>query len=83
MSQINLGDRVKDRITGYQGIVVAITYWLNKCTRITVQSEKLKDEKPVDSSTFDDTDVVFVNHGLNVPAKRKTGGPGRAADPAR
>ena len=42
---IHLGDRVKDKLTGFSGVVVAITEWLNGCTRMAVQPEKLVEGK--------------------------------------
>lgn len=58
---IELGDRVRDRITGYEGIVIAETNWLNMCTRYTVQGESLKDSgKPVESMSFDDRDLELL-----------------------
>jgi len=41
---IELGDRVKHKITGFKGVVVAVTQWLNGCVRLNVQPEKLKKE---------------------------------------
>lgn len=52
---VNLGDRVKDRISGFQGIAVARTEWLYGCVRITIQPEKsAKDGKPLENNTFDE-----------------------------
>lgn len=73
---IELGDKVKDTITGYKGIVVAFTTWLNKCRRLTVQSEELKDGKPIDAHVFDIEQLELVKKGKQ-PAKAFTGG-GRA-----
>ena len=28
---VNLGDKVRDRVTAYTGIAIAITDWLNGC----------------------------------------------------
>jgi hypothetical protein len=44
---IQPGDKVKDKISGYFGIVIAKTEWLNKCVRVTVASQKLEDGKPL------------------------------------
>lgn len=55
MSKINLGDKVKDTITGFTGIAVAKTLWINGCTRINVQPEGLnKDGKAFEPDTFDE-----------------------------
>jgi len=51
---IKPGDRVKDLITNFEGIVVCRTEWLNKCVRICVQPEQLHDGKPIDGQTFDE-----------------------------
>lgn len=70
---IKLGDEVCDRITGFTGIVEAITDWRNGCRRITIQPRTLKDGKPVEGHTFDVMDVELVKSDP-APA-RKTGGP--------
>jgi len=57
---IKLGDKVRDTITGFTGVVVGITNWLNGCTRYGIQHEKLKDGKPLDIEWFDDSQVVSV-----------------------
>ena len=53
----NLGDEVKDTITGFKGIVVARTEWLNGCARVTVQPqskamERRSNRKPSTSSNL-------------------------------
>ena len=81
-----LGDKAKDDITGYQGVIVAITEWLNGCRRTTIQTSEMVEGKPVESQTFDAEQVSRV--GRNPPAKReqsRTGGPSitpmRSPDP--
>ncbi len=75
------GDKVKDRITGYTGIVVATTTWINGCHRYVIQAQELKDGKPVDSHTFDEQELQLVQaNALNLQQKpaepvSKTGGP--------
>lgn len=34
MSKVELGDIAKDEVSGFQGVVVAVTNWLNGCNRI-------------------------------------------------
>lgn len=55
-----LGDVVRCRITGYQGVVLARTDWMNNCPRLTVQAREVKDGKPVDACAFDEPDLDFV-----------------------
>jgi hypothetical protein len=72
---ICLGDKVKDSITGFQGIVVAITNWINGCTRCGVQSQNL-DEKglPSEAQWFDEPQLcVIVEQEVKIGNKK--GGP--------
>ncbi len=60
-TEINLGDKVKDALTGFTGIAVGYTEWLYGCVRIAIESEKLdKDGKPQDELWFDKQRVVLV-----------------------
>ena len=56
---IGLGDRVVDRVTGFNGIVVCITTWLNGCVRYGLQAEELTDGKPLDPQYFDAEQVAL------------------------
>jgi hypothetical protein len=48
-----LGFLAKDAITGFTGVAVARTQWLNGCWRISLQPRELKDGKPIENHTFD------------------------------
>lgn len=74
---VKLGDKVKDRVTGLTGIVVARTDWLNGCIRMSVQPQELKDGKPVESSCFDIEELVLLKAGVvqPKPEKKRTNGP--------
>lgn len=73
---INLGDEVKDSITGFQGVAVACTTWLHGCRGITVQPTKLdKDGKTKETQTFDEPQMVVVKAKRAAVGSRKTGGP--------
>lgn len=61
---IDLGDRAKDRVTGFSGIVVAKTVWLNGCWRLTLQPEDVdKDGKPREPQTFDSLQLDLIAAG--------------------
>lgn len=66
MSEIKLGDRVKDVYTGLHGIATARYLFLYGCSRICVEPTELKDGKPVESSTFDEQRVEIVEPGQRV-----------------
>lgn len=86
--KIELGDRVKDKVSGYIGVVVAVTTWLNGCARMGVQAETVKkNEQPKDAAWFDEFQLKLVRKGIVKTVSRDTGGPRsepqRAADPKR
>lgn len=82
MKKINLGDKVKDPVTGFTGIVVARTEWLYGCTRINVQPAVDKDGKMVEINSFDEPQLIVLKEGaIKVEKKeeKETGGPMPAA----
>ena len=83
MTQINLGDKVRDNVTGLTGSVQGITNWLYGCRRVGVQPYGLdKDGSPIEMEWFDEPRlelVVAEPPKVSVP----TGGPARSEDPGR
>jgi hypothetical protein len=73
---IKNGDKVRDKITGLEGVVVARHDYLHGCTRFSVQPVELKDGKPVECSSFDEPQLELIADG-GFPAKtgREPGGP--------
>lgn len=71
---VELGDIAKDSVSGYKGVVVAVTHWLNGCRRITIQSQELHNGQPIDGHTFDEMQVEVVK-AKSHKAKTSTGGP--------
>ena len=86
---IELGDRVKDPITGLTGIATCITTWLHGCIRVGIQPESFKDGKKADDVYFDQSQLVLVKKRVHVPMilsvlpmplpekRRSNGGPSR------
>lgn len=75
---VNLRDIVRDTITGYQGVVIGLTTWLNGCVRVTVQAQELKDGKPVESYCIDEPQLEIITKyeaPASAPVLAKTGGP--------
>lgn len=86
--QVELGDRIKDRISGLKGICTSITHWLNGCVRVGLQPEKADGGKIPDSVYFDQEQVEVVKKGVHKasilkpveapkPPVSRTGGPAR------
>lgn len=77
---INLGDKVKDAVTGFTGIAAARTTWLHGCDRICVHPATGKDGKHHDNATFNEKqlDVIktaVVKSESKKPSAVRTGGP--------
>jgi len=58
---VNIGDEVKDQITGFKGIAASRTEFLYGCVRVEVQPQKLKaDKNREDSVIFDETQLLVT-----------------------
>lgn len=87
-SRIELGDRVKDQVSGFSGIVTAEYNYLHGCRRLQVSPEKLYEGKPIDAYIFDEGALRLVAKSVVEPFARaitKTVGPGgdRPSPPSR
>lgn len=72
---IELGDEVMDTVSGFKGVAVAITKWLNGCTRISVQPKVDKDGKLPESNCFDEPQLKVTKAVKRPEPDRRTGGP--------
>lgn len=81
MSNITLGDRVKDKISGLKGIAIGATNWLYGCRRITVQPEDSKDGKPCDTFCVDEPQLEVLKSAVVVPPSPKQSEPARKHGP--
>jgi hypothetical protein len=84
MFEFGLGDLVKDRVTGFTGVIMARTQWFNGCVRYLLQATALKpDGGTVDEHNFDEEQIELVEVRKVVPpahvmlkkGKGKKGGP--------
>ena len=51
---IQLGAKVQDQITGYEGIAVCRTEYLYGCVRVGVEAQTLQGGKPAETQYFDE-----------------------------
>lgn len=84
-----LGDRVRDPLTGFEGIVVVTSSWLHGCIRVGVQPEAMHEGKPMESQHFDNSQLVVLDKRVHAPMqlavvempaaeeRRSSGGPSR------
>lgn len=64
MARIRLGDLVKDRVTGFEGVAICRSEWLNRCVRITIQPRNLKDGKVIDGDCFDIEQLEVIKQSV-------------------
>jgi hypothetical protein len=72
----DLGDKVRCKITGFEGIVTGKTRWINGCHTSGVRSQSLKDGSPLEVQWFDDPQLELVEDGAIACGDNK-GGPDR------
>lgn len=80
MARPELGDKVKCKITGASGIVVAVSQHLYGCDRVGIQPPADKDQKLPESIWGDIDSFEVIKKGVvkghaAMPAELKTGGP--------
>jgi len=62
---IKLGQEVQDRITGYKGIAIGITHYLQGCDRLLVQPKVGKDGFTIpEPVSFDEPDLIIIGEGI-------------------
>lgn len=72
---IEVGDKVKDSVSGFTGIVIAEHTYLHGCTRFSVQPLVSKDGKMPDAISFDEPQLVLVSKKKVARGDNDTGGP--------
>lgn len=75
MSTINLGDKVKDRITGFVGIATSRHEFINGCVQYSVTPQVDKDGKYVNPEGFDEARLEVVEAMAAPIEAAATGGP--------
>ncbi len=76
--KFELGATVCDIITGFEGVVIRRTQWLNNCNTYGVQPRKLLEGKIQEAGNFDEPQLKLVVDNPAIPSSRKTGGPERS-----
>lgn len=74
---IELGDKVKDSVSGFTGIVLAQHNYLHGCKRFSVQPAVEKDGKFPDSVSFDEPQLILIAKKkvpVTKPTAKITGG---------
>lgn len=76
MSRIDFGDKVKDIVTGFEGIAVGRSLWMTGYEQIAVQPGFIKDGKLSDATWFESTRLEVVEkNAVKQPRRTEDGGP--------
>lgn len=78
-----LGDKVKDKVSGFTGIVTAQHNYLEGCTRLTVQPKINKDGTLPASETFDEPTLKVIKKDKFSVGNTDIGGPSKFEDTSR
>lgn len=80
--KISPGDKVRDMISDFEGIVVATHSYLEGCMRVTVQPKVTKDMKLPEAQTFDAPSLEVLKKGAikRKAVKEDPGGPEKHTD---
>jgi hypothetical protein len=83
--KIELGDKVRDRISGFTGIAVGRTDWMYGCSRVVIAPQELHNGSLVDSQAFDIQQLELLEKKVikreevvdeSIPEKKEKAGPG-------
>ena len=74
--KITLGNRVKDKVSGFVGIAISKTEYLNGCIQYGVQPQTKESDKKPETEFFDAEQLEVLKTGglVNPEREIKTGG---------
>lgn len=78
--ELRLGRRMRDRVTGLEGIATARVEYLNGCVQFCIKPP-LNEGKPMDAEYVDQQQLEVVDAGVSIQ-QRRTGGPARDVPPS-
>lgn len=79
--KFQLGDKVRDTVTGFEGIVTCKNEWLNGCLQYCVKGKVKKDKSIPEGEWIDEGQLTLIKAKALDVEKKPTGG-GRRENPA-
>jgi hypothetical protein len=76
-----IGKKVRDIVTGFEGIATGHTEWLTGCNTVGISPQELNDGKVIETHWFDENRIEVVGEGVKKqlpepkPIKERKGGP--------
>jgi hypothetical protein len=55
---VKLGSRVKDRVNGFEGIVISLTQWLTGCDTVQIEGQHHEGKKQIMSTDMGQVEVL-------------------------
>jgi len=71
---MQLGDVIRDKISGFTGVATSRTEYLNGCIRWAISPQQLHEGKPIEAGYFDEEQVEVVDAPKVLPIRGATGG---------
>ena len=74
--KFEIGEHIRDKISGYEGIVTARTEWYNGCWRYRLEPDHLNPETGglIEDETFDEEQLEKIKKTKVKVPKNKSGG---------
>ena len=72
MDEIKLGQKVRDKVSGLEGIATSITEFIYGCRRVGVTPQEVKDGKPLEESVIDEPQLSVIDDGIREDAEERT-----------
>jgi hypothetical protein len=64
--EFELGDKLKDIVSGLEGICIGRIEYLNGCTQYAIKPKKTKDERVLDAEWVDSQQVIKLKGGIKI-----------------
>jgi len=74
-ARINLGDKARDKVTGFEGICICRSEYVSGCTRVTLQPPIDKDGKIPEAGHFDEPMLQIIDPAAVAAMPSDRGGP--------
>jgi hypothetical protein len=79
MTEIKLGDKVRDKVSGFVGIATSKTEFMNGCIQYDIIPKVGKDNKPVEGLSIDIINLEVIKRAKPKIEEDETGGPNHAS----
>lgn len=76
---IELGDTVRDKVSGFKGTATSKTEFLNGCIQYDIIPKVGKDNKIIEGVAIDENSLEVIKKKLKPRVKKETGGPNHSS----